>query len=415
MRAEIIAIGSELLTPSRVDTNSLFITEKLNGIGIAVVRKSIVGDQSLEIRDVFSGALLRSEIVVLIGGLGPTNDDITREVVAELLGRPLHLNDFMLQNLIRRYDQARLKMTDNNRRQAMVPEGAEILENPSGTAPGLFLKEKDALIFLLPGPPQELKPMVVNHVVPRITQLKPIFRQFYRHLKIGSEFESRVDAWVGPVYKEYSAIETTILASPGIIELFFYWHGEKDESVANQQLDALTDRIRSLLGDSVITDKEESLESVVGRLLRERRKTVATAESCTGGIVGKMITDVSGSSEYYRGGVVCYSNDLKIDLAGVNETTLERYGSVSEPIAHQLAVGIRRQTGADYGLAVTGIAGPGGGTAEKPVGLVFIALSAAAGTEVRRLQLRGDRETIRLRAARTALDWLRRKLQLADR
>lgn len=410
MRAEIIAIGSELLTPSRLDTNSLFITRQLNDLGLMVARKSIVGDRAEDIRDVLASALPRSEVVILIGGLGPTNDDMTREVVADALGRRLVLDEGILENLQRRYAQARLQMTVNNRRQARVIEGAEILENPNGTAPGQFLRENSTLVFLLPGPPRELQPMVMNQVLPLIRRHKPTSVQHRRQLKVASEVESRVDALIESIYKSYPQVETTILASPAIIELFFYWRGEPDDALAETQLDELAERVRARLGDSVFTDREETLEEMLGHLLVARGKTIATAESCTGGTIGKILTDVAGSSRYYVGGVVCYSNPLKIQLVGVNETTLERFGAVSEPVARQMALGIRMRTGSDFGLSLTGIAGPEGGTPEKPVGLVFVGLADAQGTRVQKLQLRGDREAIRLRAARMALDWLRREL-----
>ena len=410
MRAEIIAVGSELLTPSRVETNSLFVTEKLNETGIKVMRKSVVGDREEEIRAVLEAALKESEIVILTGGLGPTNDDITREVVAKILGRELRLHSDIIDGLKARYGAAGLKMTENNRRQAMVPEGAEPLDNPNGTAPGLFLKEGKALVFLLPGPPRELKPMMVATVMKLIRKHKQVSRQFQRRLKLASEVESRVDNLVGPIYTSYPKIKTTILSSPGIIELLFLWVGEEDETVAQHQLEELSELIRDQLRDSVFTDQELSLPEVVGQELRKRGKTLASAESCTGGLVGKLLTDVPGSSDYYTGGVVCYSNRSKAELLGVNETTIERLGAVSEAVASQMATGIRLRTGSDIGLSVTGVAGPGGGTPEKPVGLVFVGVSHGAEVGVKKLQFPGTREAIRLRASRVALDSVRRDL-----
>ena len=410
MRAEIITVGSELLTPSRVETNSLFVTEKLNETGIKVMRKSVVGDREEEIRAVLEAALKESEIVILTGGLGPTNDDITREVVAKILGRELRLHSDIIDGLKARYGSAGLKMTENNRRQAMVPEGAEPLDNPNGTAPGLFLKEGKALVFLLPGPPRELKPMMVATVMKLIRKHKQVSRQFQRRLKLASEAESRVDNLVGPIYTSYPKIETTILSSPGIIELLFLWVGEEDETVAQHQLEELSELIRDQLRDSVFTDQELSLPEVVGQELRKRGKTLASAESCTGGLVGKLLTDVPGSSDYYTGGVVCYSNRSKAELLGVNETTIERLGAVSEAVASQMATGIRLRTGSDIGLSVTGVAGPGGGTPEKPVGLVFVGVSHGAEVGVKKLQFPGTREAIRLRASRVALDSVRRDL-----
>ncbi len=408
MRAEIIAVGSELLSQARLETNSVFITQKLNESGLRVMRKFVVEDREEEIRGALESAMEGSDVVILTGGLGPTHDDITREVVSKVLERELALDPKILEGLKSRYQRVGFKMTDNNLRQAMVPEGAESMENPTGTAPGIFLREGKTLLFLLPGPPREMKPMM-GQVMDLIGRYKQVSRPYYRQLKVASESESGVDSAIGSIYTSYSSIETTILSSPGIIELMFYWMGEENEQLAEDQLGELVTRVREKLGDSIFTDQEEDLEQVVGRMLREKGKTVATAESCTGGMPGKMLTDVPGSSAYYRGGVVCYSNDLKADLVGVNETTLERFGAVSEQVAAQMAVGIRESAGADVGLSVTGIAGPGGGTAEKPIGLIFVGLTGDQ-VRVKKMNLGGSREAIRLRASRFALDWLRKSL-----
>ncbi|MCZ6877096.1 MAG: competence/damage-inducible protein A [Acidobacteria bacterium] len=407
MRAEIIAVGTELLTPSRVETNSLFITKKLNEYGLKVMRKFVVGDREEEIVGALVSALKDSEIVIVTGGLGPTHDDITREIVAKALGRRLARDSAILEELRRRYQKIDLEMTDNNLRQAMVPEGAVPIENPNGTAPGLFMKEGKTLLFLLPGPPRELEPMM-SQVMDLIGSYKQISRPLYHRLRVASETESGIDSAIGSIYKSYPSIETTILSSPGLIELLFFWVGEANEQLAEEQLQELVGRVREKLGDAIFTDQEEDLGEVVGQILRDKGMTVATAESCTGGMLGKMMTDVPGSSDYYLGGVVSYSNDLKVDFLGVNETSLERFGAVSEQVAAQMAEGIRKDTSADLGLSVTGIAGPGGETTEKPVGLVFIGLSSDQETRVKRIQMAGPREAIRIRASRFAMDWLRR-------
>jgi nicotinamide-nucleotide amidase len=301
-------------------------------------------------------------------------------------------------------------MPPNNRRQALVPEGAEVLANPNGTAPGLFLREGKALIFLLPGPPRELKPMMADQVTPALRRHKPTAVRFSRQLKVASEPESRVDYLAAPIYQSYPEVETTILSSPGVIELFFRWTGAPDQAAAQTALDELQQRVRDVLGESVFTDREESLETVVGGLLAARGKTLATAESCTGGWISKLITDTPGSSAYFRGGVVAYSNDFKETGLGVDIELLRRHGAVSEPVAGAMAEGVRRLASADWGLATTGIAGPGGGCAEKPVGLICFGLAGEGKTETKRARLLGDREAIRLRASRLALDWLRRRL-----
>ncbi len=408
MRAEIIAVGSELLSQARLETNSVFITKKLKESGLRVMRKFVVEDREEEIRGALESAMRGSEVVILTGGLGPTHDDITREVVSKVLGRELALDPKILEGLKSRYQRVGLKMTDNNLRQAMVPDGAESMENPDGTAPGLFLREGKTLLFLLPGPPREMEPMM-SQVMDLIGRYKELSRPYYRQLKVASETESGVDSAIGSIYTSYSSIETTILSSPGLIELMFYWMGEANQQLAEDQLGELVTRVREKIGDSIFTDREEDLEQVVGQILRQKGKTVATAESCTGGLLGKMITDVPGSSDYYRGGVVCYSNDLKADLVGVNETTLERFGAVSEQVAAQMAVGIRDSAAADVGLSVTGIAGPGGETAEKPMGLVFVGLYSDQ-VSVKKMLFGGSREAIRIRASRFALDFLRKGL-----
>jgi nicotinamide-nucleotide amidase len=409
MRAEIIAIGSELLSPWRLDTNSLFITEHLNRVGIHVWRKTIIGDRFDDLTEAFSSALRQAEIVFCIGGLGPTKDDITREVVASVLGRTLAVNEDALRQLERRYARIGVSMTPNNLQQAMVPEGGEVMPNPNGTAPGLFIRHNGRLMFLLPGPPHELKAMVVDQVMNLIARYHLASPLIYRHLKVASEGESKVDHLVSPIYKSYDEVETTILASAGIVDLFFYWTqpvADRSEPV----LEELTRRVKETLGASVYTEGEQSLEAVTGALLREKRKTLATAESCTGGFLGKMVTDVPGSSDYYLGGMITYSNDAKSEWLGVDRQLIEKHGAVSPEVARAMAERVRAVAGADFGLSTTGIAGPTGASAEKPVGLVYIGIADQTGSEARRLQLPGDREMVRLRSARLAIDWLRRRL-----
>jgi nicotinamide-nucleotide amidase len=288
MRAEIIAVGSELLAQARLETNSVFITKRLNESGLRVMRKLVVEDREEEIRGALESAMELSEVVILTGGLGPTHDDITREVVSRVLGRKLASDPRILEGLKSRYQRAGLKMTDNNLRQTMVPEGGEWMENPNGTAPGLFLREGDRLLFLLPGPPREMKPMM-DQVMDLIGQYKKLDPPLYRQLKVASETESGVDSAIGSIYTSYPSIETTILSSPGVIELTFYWMGEAKKQLAEEQLGELVARVGEKLGESVFTDREEDLEQVVGRMLSEKGKMVATAESCTGGLLGKML------------------------------------------------------------------------------------------------------------------------------
>ena len=406
--AQIIAVGSELLTPTRLDTNSLFLTEQLNRIGIQVERKMVVGDREDLISDALQAAVESAGVVFVTGGLGPTADDITREVTAELFSRPLLFDSAIMDSIEEQARRFRFPVGENNRRQAMVPEGATVLPNPRGTAPGLFLREGGALVFLLPGPPRELKPMVQEQVMEVLEKSFPVSIHLTRHLSVASMAESKVDALVEPIYCQYPEIQTTILSSPGIIHLHLTSPG--GASQAERRLEELTARIRGKLGESLFTEAGESLEAVVGASLKKEGMDLATAESCTGGLIAKMITDVPGSSDYFKGSVVSYSNDLKKSLLGVPAVLLEEQGAVSAAVVEKMATAVCDVTGASAGLSVTGIAGPGGGTAEKPVGLVFFGLSCRGRVFSKRRLLPGGRETIRLRAARFALDWLRREL-----
>ncbi|HSR50564.1 MAG TPA: competence/damage-inducible protein A [Acidobacteriota bacterium] len=411
LRAEIIAVGSELLEGGRLESNSAFLAGRLATVGARVRRKWVVGDSPDDIAQAVTTALEQGcDILLLSGGLGPTNDDLTREAVAQALGRPLQTVPELEDRLKKLYARFNVKMSDNNLRQAQVIAGGEAIENPKGSAPGMFLREKEALVFLLPGPPRELEPMVDNQVLPRIRQDKPGPALYRRTLKVLGLPESTVDARVEDAYRQFEDVETTILSSSGIISLHFTWTGEDHESRANQALDALLAKARQALGQSVYAEDDAEPEEILGRLLRQRGETLATAESCTGGWMGQLITAVAGSSDYYVGGYVTYSNALKVDTLGVNETTLERFGAVSRQVAEQMAAGARNRSGADYALSTTGIAGPGGGSEEKPVGLVWVGLAAPEGVESKRLQLPGDRNWIRLRSARLALDLLRRRL-----
>ena len=406
--AQIIAVGSELLTPTRLDTNSLFLTEQLNRIGVQVERKMVVGDREDLISDALQAAVESAGVVFVTGGLGPTADDITREVTAELFGRPLLFDSTIMDSIEERARRFRFLVGENNRRQAMVPEGATVLPNPRGTAPGLFLREGGALVFLLPGPPRELKPMVLEQVMGVLEQSFPVSIHLTRHLSVASMAESKVDALVEPIYRQYPEIQTTILSSPGIIHLHLGCPGTSSE--AEEKLEELSARIRGRLGESLFTEAGESLEAVVGASLKKEGMDVATAESCTGGLIAKMITDVPGSSDYFKGSIVSYSNDLKKSLLGVPAVLLEEQGAVNAAVVEKMATAVCDVTGASTSLSVTGIAGPGGGTAEKPVGLVFFGLSCRGRVFSKKRLLPGGRETIRLRAARFALDWLRREL-----
>jgi nicotinamide-nucleotide amidase len=406
MKAEIIAVGSELLTPDRLDTNSLFLTLELNRLGIAVTRKTVVGDRNEDVRDAFRTALDRADVVIASGGLGPTQDDLTREAVAELLGRRLVQNDAVMRGIEERFRRLGRTMADVNRRQAMVPEGADVLENSRGTAPGLWLESNGRIVVLLPGVPQELKALFTERVAPRLGRLSGGTRLSYRELRTTGLSESEVEQRIAPIYTTYTAAETTILASPGEIQIHLRAWSENAEAT-EAMLQEMTERITFALGEHVFSATGESLEEVAGRELAMNHATIATAESCTGGLLAQRLTRVPGSSAYFLGGAVCYSNSLKTAWADVPAAMLESKGAVSPEVARALAEGIRRRTGATLGAGITGVAGPTGGTPEKPVGLVFIALADASGSKERALRFPGDRERIRWFASQTALDMIR--------
>jgi nicotinamide-nucleotide amidase len=411
MDAEIIAVGSELLTPFRQDTNSLLLTDKLNALGIEVRLKTIVGDDRERLASLFRDALGRSQLVILTGGLGPTEDDVNREVVAEVLGRPLREVPEILAAIRERFARlGRPLMSSNNARQALVPEGAEWLENRRGTAPGLWLEHNGSIIILLPGPPSELEAMFESACVPRLAKLSSDQRLRSRVYKVIGLPESEVDQRIAPIYKPHTNPSTTILAVSGTIEVHLRAQASTEQE-ADKLLSELGDKIELALGDHVYSTQGESLEAVVGMYLVMKERTVATAESCTGGLLAERLTRTPGSSNFFVGGAVCYSNELKTRLAGVPPVLIEEHGAVSKPVAQALAEGIRRNAKADMGIGITGVAGPSGGTPEKPVGLVFISLADERGTQVREFRFPGDRERIRYWASQAALEIIRRRIR----
>ena len=409
LSAEIIAIGSELLSPNRSDTNSLWLTDQLNRVGIDVKLKTIVGDDDARLEEVVKDAVKRSRVVITTGGLGPTEDDITRKVVARALGKRLSLDEKVLNEIRARFQSFGVNMPERNSRQAMVIEGADVLQNPNGTAPGLLVKQHDCTIALLPGPPREMKPMFENHVLPRIENLAGDTRFATRLLRVAGMGESAVDEKIAPIYTKYENPQTTILFNSSEIEIHLRAHG-RTEADADALLDDLSLKIEKELGNSVFSFRGETMEEVVGRRLAMTAFTVAVAESCTGGLIAQRLTNVPGSSKYFIEGVVTYSNESKVRLLGIDKKIIKEFGAVSQQVARDMARGVRHKAKSDFGLAVTGIAGPGGGTEEKPIGLVYIALADDAHTEHRKLMIPGDRELIRWRASQAALDMLRRRL-----
>jgi nicotinamide-nucleotide amidase len=413
MNAEIIAIGSELLTPFRQDTNSLFLTERLNQLGIEVIFKTVVGDNPQNLTQAVSLALARADIVICMGGLGPTEDDLTRECVAKALGLPIRRDPQVVTMLEQRFASRGWKMVANNLKQADVISGGVVLPNANGTAPGQWISgkydEQDKIILLLPGPPFELKALFDEQCMQRLRAKVPPQFIATRELKITGMGESQCDARVAPIYTTFSDVQTTILAGAGEIQLHLKSRAASLET-AQQRVDGLAEKLEEELGDAVFSDNGESLEQIVGYFLQMRSATLAVAESCTGGLLSERITSVSGSSRYFLGGAVVYSNELKTDLADVPAAMIERHGAVSAEVAKALAEGIRYRCGATLGVGITGIAGPNGGSPEKPVGLVFHALAAGTGTEVVERKWPGDRARIRRFATQQALDMVRRKL-----
>jgi len=413
VNAEIIAVGSEMLTPFRQDTNSLYLTEKLNSLGVEVAFKTIVGDNLKDIVRVTKTAMSRADILLFSGGLGPTEDDLTREAVAQTLGLHLRRDPEIIEAIERRFTEHGWKMSPNNVKQADVISGATVLPNANGTAPGQWIggrsDGKEKIVVLLPGPPHELKALFENAVLERLRAKVPNQFLAARVLKITGMGESACDARVAPIYKRFTDVDTTILAAPGEIQLHLRTKG-KSEEAADNRLDELVALIEEELGDNVYSDNGDSLEQIVSYFLQMRDATLAVAESCTGGLVAERLTSVSGSSRYFIGGAVVYSNQLKTQLADVPADLIDVYGAVSEHVARALAEGIRKKCGTSLGLGVTGVAGPTGGTAEKPVGLVFHALASESGTEVVKRTFPGDRARIRWSASQQALDMVRRKL-----
>ena len=410
MKACILAIGSEMLTPFRVDTNSLFITERLNTIGYDVRLKAVVADDIGELARVIEGALAWADLIVITGGLGPTEDDMTRDAVARVLGLALDVDESIVDRLRDRFARRGMTMLEINRRQAMVPRGAAVLPNPNGTAPGLWIEKGSAALVLLPGPPREMKPMLEAVIAERLAPKSKGSGLFRRVLKITGRAESDVDAQAAPIYGKWASqtvpISTTILAVLGQIELHLTARAAS-KAEADAALDPAVLEMQTALGPSVYSVDGRPLEHVVGDLLREHRMTIATAESCTGGLLASRLTDVPGSSDYVDRGVVCYSNRAKTDLAGVAEALIAEHGAVSEPVALAMAEGIRSRAGTNVGVGITGIAGPGGGTPEKPVGTVAIAVAVDEETRVRTFQFLGSREMVKFQAAQSALNMTR--------
>ncbi len=413
-RAAIFAVGSELLTSSRLDTNSLYLTEQLNLLGIDLAFKSVIGDDRDELARAVRAALARVDLLVCTGGLGPTDDDVTREVVADVLGRTLHEDDAITARIMARFAGRGLQMPGINRRQAMVPAGAQVLDNPKGTAPGLWLEEGDRVIVLLPGPPREMK-AIVGGLMEGLLKARASGDALVRRvIKITGRTESHTEESVRHLYAEWAAervpVTATILASLGQIELHLSARGASVAEAATA-VDRAVGQVSARLGPDAYSLEGRPLEQVVGELLRARGYRIAVAESCTGGLVASRLTDIAGSSDYVTRGIVAYANDAKIDLLGVPAALIAQHGAVSEPVAVAMAEGIRASAGTEVAIGVTGIAGPGGGTPDKPVGTVAVAVIVGGEARARVFRFVGDRELVKFQASQAALDMVRRILQ----
>jgi nicotinamide-nucleotide amidase len=409
MDAEIIAVGSEMLTPQRVDTNSLYLTGELNNLGVEVVTKCVIGDDLNRLAEAIRRAVSRSAIVILSGGLGPTEDDLTREAVAQALDRKMVFHPEIAAALEERFLKAKRKMAEVNKRQAFVIEGADVLPNDRGTAPGQWVEESDSVVMLLPGPPHELKAMFERQCLPRLLRLVP--KQAIRtvFLRITGMSESDLDSLISPVYKKYENPVTTILAANGDLQVHLRARCDS-EAAAEALLAEVAAPIELLLGDRLYSRNGDPLEVVVGELLRQHRATVSVAESMTGGMLGERFTSVAGSSDYFAGGFITYTDAMKIELLGVTPELLAEFGAVSSQAAEAMAIGARRRTKSRYALAITGFAGPDSGGENAPAGMVYVAVADEAGTHVVNRQFLGDRQRIRIFTCQMALDILRRRI-----
>jgi nicotinamide-nucleotide amidase len=411
-KAEIIAIGSELLGDTRLDTNSLFLAGRLAALGIELRTKAVVGDSRQDLAMLFEQALGRADLIILTGGLGPTEDDVTRDAVAHVLGLQLEEDPAIVARIQQRFERRGLRMPEVNRRQALVPRGAKVLDNPNGTAPGLVIEHPRTLIVLLPGPPRELQPMFETLVTSVLAGRATRERLFRSMLIVTGRTESHVEQAIQHLYAAWRdgrpSVDATILASPGQIELHLIARSD-DAQAADRALAAARQQVIDILGEDVVSTDGRALEQVVGDLLRERALKIAVAESCTGGLLLSRLTDIPGSSAWVLAGVVAYSNESKTAFADVPLGLLQAHGAVSEPVAVAMAEGIRARLGSNVGVGVTGIAGPTGGTPQKPVGTVAIAVVGSDGSaRVRSFSFPGGRAQVKYQATQAALDMVRR-------
>ena len=413
MHTEIICIGSELLLGS-LNTNGPYITEKLATIGIKTNRAISVGDERKELETVLTESINRSDILIVTGGLGPTFDDITREAVSKVLDKNLVFDKEVMTSIAAHFAKLNRQMPKVNDRQAYIIEGAKVMENTAGTAPGQIIAFKNKLLFLLPGPPRELKLMIEKTVIPYLKKNRGIGILKIKTLHTSGMPESLVEEKINVIVElerklEESGIEFSILAHLTGVDIKIKVYGT-DEMLVDQTISNIKKEFYGILKENVYGEDNQTMESVIGELLLKKRKTLAVAESCTGGLISNRITNVSGSSTYFLEGAVTYSNESKMRILGVREGTLKQYGAVSEQTAIEMAAGIKKVSGADYGISTTGIAGPQPSSTGKPIGLVFIALVSDEKQIVQQFNFTGSRIEIKTKISTAALDMLRRNL-----
>jgi nicotinamide-nucleotide amidase len=408
MKAEILAVGTEILLGDIVNTNSHYISQRLADLGISVYYQTVVGDNEERLYEAYRLAFERADIVIATGGLGPTKDDLTKEIGAKYFCKELILHQESLDYIKNFFDRLNRPMSEGNRKQAMFPEGSIIVANPNGTAPGCIIEENNKVLIMMPGPPKEMTPMFEDSIVPYLQKFSDgvLVSKVLRVLGLGESgmaerVQDIIDNNTNPTVAPYAKDNEAILRITA---------KGKTKEEANQLILPIEQEIRSRIGDDIYAEGETTVDAVVGEMLVKRNLTIATAESCTGGLLAGTLINYPGISSVFMEGAITYSNEAKMKRLGVKEETLENYGAVSEETAREMAVGIATAASTDIGIAVTGVAGPGGGTEEKPVGLVYIGLYIKGEVKVKKLSMFGDRQKIRNRTVVGALDWLRRQL-----
>lgn len=414
MKAHLITIGDELLIGQTVNTNAAWLGEQLSLLGIEIAQVTTIGDEAAAIRGALDDALAHATLVITTGGLGPTHDDVTKHVVADYLGKPLREDEELMERIRAYYERGDRSIPDAARKLALVPEGFERLHNPVGTAPGLWYADehdgREYILVVLPGVPQEMKGIVKAAVVPRLEERGDLQTVVHRTLLTAGIGESSLQEKIGDLVEGLGdTLRLAYLPSTSGVRLRLSAHGD-DARDAEQRIEAFEARLRERIGKYIFGTGDDTLEAVLGAMLRERGLTLATAESCTGGFVAHRLTNVSGSSDYFVGSVVSYANAVKVEQLGVDPEALEQYGAVSEPVALQMARGVRRALSADIGISTTGIAGPTGGTPEKPVGTVWLGYADDAGDRAVQLQFTQDRMLNKELFSTSALELVRRQL-----